>query len=69
MDKCQLVGSQRAPKFILCNHCNQRGHKARDCPDLKSVTMKQKPTVVEFQGWSLHLYVQASSVHNKKQTL
>ena len=35
MDKNQLVGKCRAPKFMICNNCGHRGHKARECPDVK----------------------------------
>ena len=41
MDKTQLVGEDRAPKYSLCNHCNQRGHKARECPNLKNVPINK----------------------------
>lgn len=42
MDRNQLVGKERAPKYILCNNCNQRGHKARECPSLRMQKLGQK---------------------------
>ena len=32
LDKRILVGDTRVPKFLICNVCNQRGHKASSCP-------------------------------------
>ncbi len=32
MDRVYLVGHERAPKFLICNYCNLRGHKQATCP-------------------------------------
>ena len=32
MDSNILCGDFKAPKFILCDTCGRRGHKAVECP-------------------------------------
>lgn len=32
MDKEALIGDSRSPKFLVCNLCNGRNHKAQQCP-------------------------------------
>ena len=32
MDKNALCGEFRAPKFIICDFCNYRGHRSAECP-------------------------------------
>ena len=32
MDSSVLCGDFKAPKFIICDKCNRRGHRANECP-------------------------------------
>ena len=34
MDRNALCGDFRAPKFIICDFCNYRGHRSAECPSL-----------------------------------
>ena len=60
MDAAILCGHFKAPKFVICDKCNKRGHHVSNCPS-ESLWSSVTPT---------SLFVENSeSVNNDKATL
>ena len=39
MDRNALCGDFRAPKFIICDFCNYRGHRSAECPSERIISV------------------------------
>lgn len=50
MDVNILCGDFKAPKFIICDKCNRRGHRSTECPNIANVpSVKKKQQVPKNQ--------------------